>query len=64
MRRLVARLWQLGRDRRHCRVLVVLLLTSRFAFALTESGTPPSLEFVRSRSGGNLGQLALVIALH
>ncbi len=58
---LVSRLWCLGRDRRHCRTLLLLLLTSRFAFALTESGTLPSLEFVRA--GGDIGQLALVIAL-
>ena len=59
VRRLTSQLLRMVRERRHCRTLLWLLLTSRVAFALTESGTLPSIEFVRA--GGNLGRLALVI---
>jgi len=59
-RELLAALWAL-RSRKHVQALLWLLLTSRVAFALTESGTLPSVEFVAA--GGDLSQLAAVIAL-
>jgi hypothetical protein len=46
--------------RRQTRTLVALLLSSRVAFALTESNTLPAVEFVKA--GGYMGRLAFVLA--
>ena len=59
-RRFLTLVWGLT-SRRPFRILVMVLLTSRLPFSLTEGNTLPAVEFVRA--GGEFDKLASVLAL-